>query len=228
MPSQARSNRRGLTRAMIVAHAIARADAAGGIDSIAMRPLAAELGVEAMSLYNHVRNKDDLLDAMVEAVLLEIALPQPGADWREAMRERARSMRAMFLAHPWAPELIMARRNVGPNMIALIDATLGCLRQAGYAPDEADRIINAIDSQIYGFHLIERSFPVRREDYAETARAHLHLIDPERFPHMRALSQAVAEHRYNAVHHMEFGLDLLLAALARKAPSGPAMPSPGG
>lgn len=214
MPAEGRSNRRGLTRAMIVDHAIARADASGGIAAVAMRPLAAELGVEAMSLYNHVRNKDDLLDAMIEAVLGEIALPRKGEDWRAAMRARAHDMRTMFIAHPWAPELIMARKHVGANTIMLFDAALACLCGAGFSPAEADHIINAVDSQIYGFHMLERAFPVRQEDFAETARAHLHLIDAERFPHMLALSQAVAEGRYDGVHRMDFGLDLLLDGVA--------------
>lgn len=202
----------GLNRALITKAAVALADA-GGVDSLSMRALAKELGVEAMSLYNHIRNKDDLLDMAVDAVIGRIDLPSTEGNWQDEMRRRAHAMRAVFLAHPWAPPLIVGRINVGPGSLAFIDATLGCLRAAGFSYVQADHVLNAIDSLIYGFHLLERSLPVQPQDYATTARIHLPAIDPDRYPHFCALGQLVAEGTYDGVNQMAFGLDLLLGAL---------------
>lgn len=178
-----------------------------------MRALARELGVEAMSLYNHIRNKDDLLEAVVDTVVGRIDLPGTGSNWQNEMRRRAHSMRTVFLAHPWASPLIVGRINVGPNMLTFIDATLGCLRAAGFSYVQADHAMNALDSQIYGFHLLERSFPVQPENYAEAARTYLPLIDADRYPHFCALGTLVAEGSYDGVNQMAFGLDLLLEAI---------------
>ena len=205
--------RPGLTRAWITEVALALADARG-VESLSMRALAKELGVEAMSLYNHIRNKDDLLDAVVDTVVGRIDLPGTGGNWQNELRRRAHSMRTVFLAHPWAPPLIVGRINVGPNMLALSEATLGCLRAAGFSYVQADHAMNALDSLIYGFHLLERSMPVQPEDYAEAASTHLPEIDADRYPHFCALGQMVAEGSYDGVNHMAFGLDLMLDALA--------------
>lgn len=211
-PQNQNTPRSPLSRDRIVEAALMLADT-NGTDRLTMRALAAELGVEAMSLYNHVRNKEDLLDALVEAVVAQIELPCPAGDWRLQMQRRANSMRKVFLAHPWAPPLIVGRINAGANMLALIDATLGCLNTAGFSYEEADHVINAIDSHIYGFHLLERSFPIEPSDYADAARSFLPSIDKERHPHFSALAQLVAERRHDGVNHMAFGLDRLLAAL---------------
>jgi AcrR family transcriptional regulator len=204
--------RRSLTRDRITEAALALADA-GGVESLSMRALAKALGVEAMSLYNHIRNKDDLLDAVVDTVVGRIDMPDTGTDWQNALRRRAQSMRTVFLAHPWAPPLIVGRINVGPNMLALNNATLGCLHAAGFTYIQADHAMNALDSLIYGFHLLERSLPVAPEDYAEAASTYLPAIDAMRYPHFCALGQLVAEGAYDGVNQMTFGLDLLLQAL---------------
>jgi AcrR family transcriptional regulator len=212
MKTPAPPRRPGLTRAWITEVALALADARG-VESLSMRALAKELGVEAMSLYNHIRNKDDLLDAVVDTVVGRIDLPRTGSNWQNELRSRAHAMRRVFLAHPWAPPLIVGRINVGPNMLALNDATLGCLHAAGFSYVRADHAMNALDSLIYGFHLLERSMPVQPENYAEAALTYLPAIDADRYPHFCALGQMVAEGHYDGVNHMAFGLDLLLQAL---------------
>jgi hypothetical protein len=122
-------------------------------------------------------------------------------------------MRTVFLAHPWALPLIVGRISVVPNLLALNDATLACLRAAGFSYIQADHAMNALDSLIYGFHLQERSFPVQPENYAEAARTYLPAIDADRYPHICALGLMVAEGSHDGVNHMAFGLDLLLEAL---------------
>ena len=178
-----------------------------------MRALAGDLGVEAMSLYNHVRNKEELIDSMVEAVLGDVARPRAGHDWQGEMRARAQTMRAVFTAHPWAPALVSGRINIGARTLAMIDAVLGCLRAAGFSYVQADHIWNAIDSVTFGFHLLERTFPLPQDQYAEAARHFLPLIDPVALPHMHALSKMVAEGHHDGLHDFGFALDRMLEAL---------------
>jgi AcrR family transcriptional regulator len=98
-----------LSRERVLRAAIVLADE-GGIEALSMRKLAKELGVEAMSLYNHVANKDEIFDGIIDLVASEIDLPADGTDWKTAMRESAISTRDVFLRHPWASSLWMSRQ----------------------------------------------------------------------------------------------------------------------
>ncbi len=180
-----------------------------------MRKLAQELGVEAMSLYNHVANKDDILDSIVDLVVSEMALPELGLDWKTAMRQRATSAHAVLLRHPWAALAIMSRLNVGPAMLRYVDATLGCLRQAGFSIQMTDHAWNAIDSHIYGFTLQELNFPLDAPDYSAAAANYLSRIPAEQYPYLNQLTVQVIEGAYDGLHDFEFGLELLLAGLDR-------------
>src|SRR5918911_147 len=97
-----------LSRDRILRTAIDLADESG-IEAVTMRRLAQELGFEAMSLYNHVANKDDLLDGILDLVVGEIEVPGPGTGWRTAMRQRALSAHEVLVRHPWAAMLLMSR-----------------------------------------------------------------------------------------------------------------------
>ena len=121
-----------LNRERVLRAAIAFADA-HGIESLSMRKLGQELGVEAMSLYKHVANKDDMLDGMVDVVFSEIALPSREADWKTAMRQRAFSARAALSRHPWASGLMESRMRPGPANLRHHDSVIGCLREAGFS-----------------------------------------------------------------------------------------------
>ena len=94
-----------------------------------MRKLAQALGVKAMSLYNHVTNKEDVLDGIVEIVAAKIDLPTTDENWKGAMRRRAISAHEVLLSHPWAAMLFVSRINVGPAMLRYVDATIGCLHE---------------------------------------------------------------------------------------------------
>jgi AcrR family transcriptional regulator len=194
--------------------ALAMADK-GGIESLSMRNLARALKVEAMSLYNHVEGKEKILDGLVDLVAGEIDLPRSGGDWKEAMRQRARSAHAVLMAHPWATMLFVSRFNVGPNMLRYVDATIGCLRAAGFSYPMADHAWNALDAYIYGFSLQKRNFPLDPSAYAPAAKAFLHLIPVEQFPYLNGMSQDVIAGRHNGLHQLEFGLELILDGLEK-------------
>ena len=193
---------------------------AQGLAALSMRKLAQRLGVEAMSLYNHVAHKEDLLDGMVEEVVGEMDVPRVGAPWKDEMRRRALSAHAVLRRHPWASLLIVSRLNVGPTMLRYIDATLGCLVEAGFSLELADHAQNAIDSHVHGFTLHELEFPLERGEYAEAARGFLPNLPAERYPYMRALAEKVIAGEYDGVNRLELGLGVLLDGLERLLDEG--------
>jgi AcrR family transcriptional regulator len=206
--------RKPLSRERVLRAAIALADGTG-MSSLSMRNLARELGVEAMSLYNHVANKSDLLDGMVDLVIGEIEAPSHNVDWKDAMRGRATSAHEVLQRHAWATQLIVSRVNTGPASLHYVEATLGCLRHAGFSFALADRAWNAIDSHIYGFTLQKLNFPFEVDEYAEVAGAYLPHISSEQYPHLRALTQLVSERKHTGLQDFTFGLELLLDGLER-------------
>lgn len=201
-----------LTRERIISTAIDLADK-DGIESLSMRKLAQEMGVKAMSLYNHVTNKDEILDSIVDIVVSEIELPKIGGDWRDEMRRRAISAHKILLRHPWAAMALMSRMNVGSAMLKYIDMTLGCLCEAGFSCEMADHAINVIDSYIYGFTLQELNFPIHESDYSEMAVQGLPIIPADKYPYLNKLAHQVIERSYDGIHSFGFGLELILNGL---------------
>ena len=202
-----------LSKERVLHAAVALADSIG-IDSLSMRRLGQELGVEAMSLYKHVANKEDILDGIVDLVVREIEVPAIGGDWKAAMRRRAKSAHAVLLRHRWATMLLVARANVGPAMLRYVDATIGCLREAGFSYAMADHAWNAIDNHVYGFTLQELNFPFKPEEYAAAAKGFLPQLPPHQYPYLRGMSEQVIAGHHSGLHDFEFGLDLILAGLA--------------
>jgi AcrR family transcriptional regulator len=139
-----------LTRERVLAGAIQIADR-DGIEAISMRRLAQELGVEAMSLYTHVRNKDDLLDGMVDALVGEIPLRAGDGDWKASIRGMALGARAVFIGHPWAPRTVQTRTAPGPAMLGYLNAVIGTFRQGGFSIAQAHHALHILGSRLLGF-----------------------------------------------------------------------------
>lgn len=203
-----------LNRERILCTALRLADEEG-IESLSMRKVAQALGVKAMSLYNHVTNKDDILDGIVDMVVSEIEVPDLSLDWKTAMLRRAISAHEVLLRHPWATMAIVSRINVGPAMLRYVDTTIGCLRAAGFSWEMADHAWNAIDSHIYGFTLQELNFPIEASEYTETAESFISYIPPDQYPYMHQLSLHIIDGSYDGLHDFEFGLELILDGLDR-------------
>ena len=127
-PDPAPAPRIPLSRDRVLRAAAAFADE-NGIETLSMRKLAQAVGVEAMSLYNHVANKEDLLDGMIDLVFGEIELPSAAGGWKKAMRQRAISVRTVLARHRWAIGLMESRTSPGPATLRHHDAVLGCLRR---------------------------------------------------------------------------------------------------
>jgi AcrR family transcriptional regulator len=221
-----RSGKRApLTRERILHAALSLADRAG-IEAVTMRAVAQRLGVEAMSLYKHVANKDEILDGLVEHVMEEMELPAPSPDWRAGLRLRACSMRTVLLRHPWAAMLVESRTAPAPARLRHHEGSLRLLREAGFSIEIAYNAILSLDSYIYGFVAQEVWWPFEPHERLDLAEELAPQIDPGEFPYLvemigfvmsrsqqpsgRASSSAAG---YEA--DFEFGLELLLDGLAR-------------
>jgi AcrR family transcriptional regulator len=214
----AAAHRAPLSRDRVLAAAVAFADA-GGISSLSMRKLGEALGVEAMSLYNHVASKSDLLDGMIDIVFGEIDLPSGDGDWRAAMRTRAISARQVLRRHPWAIGLMESRTSPGPATLRHHDAVLGCLRRAGFSIELTAHAYALLDSYIYGFALQEATLPFgTREETAQVAGDIYGQFAAGQYPYLTELAVThVLQPGYNYGDEFEIGLDLILDSLQAAA-----------
>jgi AcrR family transcriptional regulator len=227
---EGRPPRTPLTRQRVLQTAVALADASGS-ETLSMRRLGDALGVEAMSLYNHVANKDDLLDGMIDVVFAEIDLPTDPQDWKTAMRQRAISARRVLSRHGWAIRFMESRNSPGPATLHHHDAVIGSLRAAGFSLELAAHAFSVLDSYIYGFALQERTLPFPTPDQTtEQAQDILTSLPAHTYPHLTELTtQHILQPHYNHNHEFEFGLDLILDGLettSHKPATRPAPPRP--
>jgi AcrR family transcriptional regulator len=207
--------RHPLTRERVLHAALELADG-GGFESLSMRKLAKELGVEAMSLYHHVANKEDILDGLVDIVFGEIDVPSPGElDWRTAMRRRAISVRAALNRHRWAVGLMEGRMRPGPASMRNHDAVMGCLREAGFPFRAAVHAYSVMDAYIYGFALQEKNLPFETpEESAQVIHTQRQQVpDMDEYPYLVEVAMELAKAGYDYTTEFEFGLDLILDGL---------------
>jgi AcrR family transcriptional regulator len=204
--------RQPLDRERILRAAVDLADAEG-IAALSMRRLAARLGVEAMTLYYHVKNKQELLDGLMDVVSREYEPATAGLPWRAAVRATAISVYDAYIRHPWAADLSF-RTGASPARLAWMDALLGTFRAAGFSPADTHHAYHAIDSHITGFTLWVVGMPLDEDAMPEMARTFLANLPSGALPH---LVEHVEQHvnPSDDVREFEFGLDLLLDGLER-------------
>jgi AcrR family transcriptional regulator len=214
----AAARRAPLSRDQVLQAAVALADE-GGVGALSMRKLGQVLGVEAMSLYNHVAGKADLLDGMIDVVFSEIGLPPAVGGWKSAMRTRALSARAVLGRHRWAIGLMESRKTPGPATLRHHDAVLGCLRGAGFSVELTAHAYSLLDSYIYGFALQEASLPFgTSEETAQVTKEIAGQMLADEYPYLAELATAhVLQPGYQYGSEFEIGLDLVLDALERSA-----------
>jgi AcrR family transcriptional regulator len=203
-----------VTRERVLQAALALADE-GGVDAVSMRKVAEELGVKAMSLYNHVANKDDVLDGMVDATYAEIAAPTPGADWQVRVREIAVSAHEVFLRHPWAAGLQTSVKP-GPGRLRYGDRLLGCFRDAGFSKQLTYHAYHIIESYVLGYTSQVLAYRAVDTDQFEDVAARFTRGDfAKEFPHFteHALQHMEPEPGQEDVNAYELGLDMILGGL---------------
>lgn len=188
-----------------------------GIEGLTMRKLGEALGVEAMSLYNHVANKDELLDGLVDIVFSEIELECADGDWKETMRRRAVSFREILARHPWAIGLMESRSHPGSANLGHHDAVLRCLREAGFSVEMAGHAYSLLDSYIYGFALSQASLPFDTgEQASQVAQTIMAEFASGKYPHLTEIAtEHVMKPGYSYAAEFEFGLQLILDGLER-------------
>jgi AcrR family transcriptional regulator len=208
-----RPTRAPLSRERVVAAAVALADERGEA-GVTMRAVAARLGVQAMSLYDHVAGREDVLDGMVDEVFGEIDLPAQATDWKEAMRARATSARTVLRRHRWAVGLMDSRKTPGPATLRHHDAVLGALRSGGFSVAMAVHAFSLIDSYVYGFVLQELSLPFTGPaELDEIAGGLVRDLPVDAFPHLVEVTRHTIGSDYDYADEFEFGLELILDAL---------------
>jgi len=207
-----------LTRGRIVDAAIALADDKG-VEGLTMRALGRALGVEAMSLYHHVPNRDDVLDGVVDRIYAEFYAPVVGADWKDELRRRSHSAREVLRRHPWVIPLLSNRGRPGHATLSHLDAVLGVLAEAGFSLPMAAHAFALVDAHLYGFLAQEVSLPFGPGEHGvqEVADGIAATTDmAAHFPHLAAF---VAGHAlqpgYDFGDEFEYGLELVLDALER-------------
>ena len=216
-----------LSRGRVLGAAVELADREG-LDALTMRRLAQELGVEAMSLYHHVANKEAVLDGIAEVVVGEAqaavdAAELPAADdgWQAAMRVRILTARSVMLRHPWAPSVLETRSEMNPTIVAWFDQVLGVLVEGGFSFDLAHHAMHALGSRALGFTQ-ELFVPDDTDVGDEQALAMLEQM-AEQFPYITGMMAEVVHDDADSTlgwcddqAEFEFGLDVLLDGLERR------------
>ena len=210
-----------LSRERVLNAAIALADAQG-LESLTMRRLGEELDVGPMALYRHVRNKDDLVDSLVDLIFSEIGLPPTKVGWKAAMRERAMSVREALMRHRWAVGLMESRTNPGPANLQHHDAVIGTLRAGGFDMSMAAHAYSALDAYIYGFAMTHMNLPFDTRapgEVAEMAQTMLQPFPLNAYPNLLAfITEHAMKPGYDYGDEFGYGLDLVLDGLERAQP----------
>lgn len=218
-----------LSRERVMRAAVDVADAEG-IAAVSMRRIGQELGVEAMSLYNHVAGKEAMLDAMVEQVATELVAavasldsPDPAADWRGALRARALAAREVMLQHRWAPGVLETRTTMNLDIVRYYDGVVGILRAGGFSHDLAHHSLHALGSRVIGF---SQELFDPGDAAAGDASEEMLAAMASQIPHLVEMLGEVAHDDPGSTlgwcddqTEFEFGLDVVLDGLERRRAS---------
>lgn len=191
--------------------AIALVDS-GGVTSLSMRKLGQALGVEAMSLYNHVANKDALLDGLLDSIVQQFGLPSVDADWKIALQQSMISAHGVLMSHPWACTLSMTRPSIGPAKLRFAEAMTGCLRRAGFSVQLTHDAMHALDNHLYGFTAQELALGGGFEPMGGEVAAILAGHRTEKYPY---LSEVVPRAVHDQVAEFALVLELILDGFER-------------
>jgi AcrR family transcriptional regulator len=183
---------------------------------LTMQQIGRRLGVEAMSLYRHVRNKDDILDGIVDLVFAEVELPADRSSWRTVLRARAISTRAALRRHPWAITLMESRMAPGPANLRSHEDTLTVLLDAGCSATMATHAYNLVDSYVLGFALQEVNLPFSNaEELAAMGEELLAHVQADEYPNTARVAGELLASGFDYGDEFEFGLDLILDGIER-------------
>jgi AcrR family transcriptional regulator len=217
VPAAAGAGRPRLDRERVLRGAVGLADR-GGIAALTIRSLAEELGVKPMTVYYYVKNKEAILDGIVDSVFSEIELPTVGADWRAEMIRRTRSARQVLGRHPWAILLLESRTSPGPATLRHHDAVLGTLLAGGFSAAGTAHAYALLDAFLYGHVVQEASLPFEGpEGPAEVAPQVLESMSlGGDYPHLtEMMATYYLQPGYDFADEFQLGLNAVLDSLSR-------------
>jgi AcrR family transcriptional regulator len=183
-----------------------------GIEALSMRRLAKELGVEAMSLYNHVANKDEILNGLVEAVAAEVELPSDDEHWKSSVRQVVLGLHGALLRHEWTQK-IWTERMGGAARFAYADAMLGNLAKGGFSDDLIYHAYHILEGYIQGLTSMHLSFPYQPDEIRGMASTFLERFPSDEYPHLAEHIRQHMEPSHGDKGGFELGLDLILDGL---------------
>ena len=205
-----------LNRARVLQAAVDLADREG-IESVSMRRLGQDLGIEAMSLYTHVRGKEDLLDGMVDVVVGEIPIDVDGPDWRTTLRRQVLAARGVMLRHRWAARIIETRTTPGPANLGYMEAVTGIVLGGGFTVDLTHHAMHVLGSRVLGFSQdLYNDSGVPDPEVAAAWATQLASV----YPNIGALAMTASHEGgiggCDDDYEFAFGLDLILEGLERR------------
>jgi AcrR family transcriptional regulator len=202
-----------LSRDRVIATAVDLADDAG-LDATSMRRLADALGVTPMALYKHVADRERLIDGMVDLIVTEITPAPAGGTWRERLRARILSARAVIERHAWARGAIETRTTASPIVLTYMDGLIGILRDGGFSLDLVHNGMHALSTRMWGF--TREVFPTPQLPADPEGQAAMLAEYSRAFPNIVAMAGAV-EHSGGCDDQaeFEFALDLMLDGFER-------------
>jgi AcrR family transcriptional regulator len=204
------------TRAQLQDAALAIVDKEG-LGALSMRTLASALGTGPMTLYNYVRNRDDLDALVVEAVMAEVKLPRDSGDWQRDVRAVVEATWRTVRRHPNVIPLVLTRRTLHETTLAWAEALLRALARSGRSGVELLVAFRTVSGFVMGVAQAQLADPLQAdEDRQDIARAQALPVD--RFPHLIEIADAAA--RLGADREFRAGLDIVMAGLARPTPAG--------
>lgn len=198
-----------LTRERVVEAAVAFADG-HGVEEMSMRKLAATVEVEAMSLYNHVKDKGDLLDGMIDHVFASIQIPDGDLSWQDQVRLIGQSAMDRFGAHPWVVSLLMQRGNFGPGALVFMNHVVGVLFEAGFEEEDVHHAWQMLASHTMGYSFQSSGGGgVQEKDFSKFENELPRLT--ESFPYVARLAPFLIECAWDSEYM--FGLEIIIDGL---------------
>jgi TetR/AcrR family tetracycline transcriptional repressor len=187
-----------------------------GIDGLTMRNLAERLGVQAASLYNHIRDKRDVLTLIADAIVADVPQPHSGLSWREALKYIAIEYRRVLLGHRDAARVLTDTPPLGPHRLRLMDDLLGVLRAAGFSNDDVASAGWMFNTFVTGFVLDEQSQapaspdPAAAQQFFDVA-SWLKQLPVNQFPNIVAVADPLFDQPME--RRFAFGLEAMLDGL---------------
>lgn len=221
-PAALTQQREPLSKDRVLRAAMELADREG-IEALSMRRLAAELGVEAMSLYYYVKSKDDILDGIVDLALGEVEPPSSGSDWKSAVRDSAISYHDTLRRHRWVTG-VPTSGDASVAQLRYMDALLRRLREAGLSPELTHHAYHALDSHVVGSALWLARVPPK-EELDALARDVLRQLPVDSYPDLVLHVQQHLSGAARGMKFFEFGLDLILDGIERRRDASPSAAS---